>query len=134
MSQEQSKALQLAEQCQDIGESDGWPQLLEAAAELRRLDARAALAPQGEPVARVELITAGGNAGIATRIVEIDDPLRERLRPGDVLYTRPAAAAQAVPMTDEEIDYLKQGPSQSHRDFARAIEAHHGIPGNGGAL
>ena len=48
----------------------------------------------GEPVARVELITAGGNAGLAIRIVEIDDPLRERLRPGDLLYTRPA---QSVP-------------------------------------
>lgn len=46
--------------------------------------------PVGEPVARVELMQAGGNAGLATRIVEIDDPLRERLRPGDLLYTRPA--------------------------------------------
>ena len=43
--------------------------------------------PVGEPVARVELITAGGNAGLATRIAEIYNPLRERLRPGDLLYT-----------------------------------------------
>ena len=50
--------------------------------------------PVGEPVARVELMTTGGNAGLATRIVEIDDPLRERLRPGNLLYTRPA---QSVP-------------------------------------
>ena len=42
-----------------------------------------------EPVARVELMTTGGNVGLATRIVEIDDPLRERLRPGTELYTSP---------------------------------------------
>lgn len=47
-------------------------------------------AQASEPVARVELMQTGGNAGLATRIVEIDDPLRERLRPGDVLYTNPA--------------------------------------------
>lgn len=46
--------------------------------------------PVGEPVARVELMQTGGNAGLATRIVEIDDPLRERLRPGDLLFARPA--------------------------------------------
>ena len=32
-------------------------------------------------MARVELMQTGGNVGLATRIVEIDDPLRERLRP-----------------------------------------------------
>ena len=32
-----------------------------------------------------------------------------------------------VPMTDEQIDYLKRGPSQSYQEFARAVEAHHGI-------
>ena len=42
-----------------------------------------------EPVARVELMTTGGNVGLATRIVEIYDPLRERLRPGTELYTSP---------------------------------------------
>ena len=63
-----------------------------------RVEARASLPasqqatpePVGEPVARVELMQTGGNAGLATRIVEIDDPLRERLRPGDLLFTRPA--------------------------------------------
>lgn len=51
---------------------------------------RAALAESvQEPVAKVELMTAGGNAGLATRIVEIDDHLRERLRPGQLLYTTP---------------------------------------------
>lgn len=52
--------------------------------------AKAAPEPVGEPVARVELMQTGGNAGLATRIVEIDDPLRERLRPGDSLFARPA--------------------------------------------
>jgi len=59
--------------------------------------------PVGEPVARVELMQTGGNAGLATRIVEIDDPLRERLRPGDVLYDRPAPG---VPEDSELLDYL----------------------------
>ncbi len=45
---------------------------------------------ESAPVAKVELMTTGGNAGLATRIVEIDDHLRERLRPGDLLYTHPA--------------------------------------------
>ena len=52
--------------------------------------AQATPEPVGEPVARVELMQTGGNTGLATRTVEIDDPLRERLRPGDML-----AAAQA---------------------------------------
>lgn len=53
--------------------------------------------PVGEPVARVELMQTGGNAGLATRSVEIDDPLRERLRPGDVLYDRPAPGVPELP-------------------------------------
>ena len=51
-----------------------------------------------EPVARVELMKTGGNVGLATRIVEIDDPLRERLRPGALLYTSPP------PKSDEARD------------------------------
>lgn len=47
-----------------------------------------------EPVARVELMQTGGNVGLATRIVEIDDPLRERLRPGTKLYTSPPPTAE----------------------------------------
>ena len=42
-----------------------------------------------EPVAKVQVKTTGGNAGLATQIVEIDDPLRERLQPGQLLYTEP---------------------------------------------
>lgn len=45
--------------------------------------------PPKQPVAKVDLMTTGGNAGLATRIVEIDDHLRERLRPGQLLYTAP---------------------------------------------
>ena len=45
---------------------------------------------ESAPVAKVELMTTGGNAGLATRIVEIDDHLRERLQPGQMLYTHPA--------------------------------------------
>lgn len=46
--------------------------------------------PVAEPCARVELIKTGGNAGLSTRIIELDIATRERLRPGDLLYTHPA--------------------------------------------
>jgi hypothetical protein len=94
---------------------------------------RAALAePVEEPVAKVELMTAGGNAGLATRIVEIDDHLRERLRPGQMLYTAPP---QRKPLSEEEIDRIdacidKFTPlREGKRLFARAIEQAHGIGG-----
>ena len=66
---------------------------LVAAAEREAITAlRAALAQQTEPVepvAKVELMMTGGNAGLSTRIVEIYDHFRERLRPGQLLYTAP---------------------------------------------
>ena len=74
--------------------------------------------PAQEPVAKVELMTAGGNAGLATRIVEIDDHLRERLRPGQLLYTAPP---QRKSLTDEEIMALWQRHIRPV-SFARAIE------------
>lgn len=90
---------------------------------------RAALAEQEqEPVAKVDLMTTGGNAGLATRIVEIYDHLRDRLRPGQLLY---AAPPQRQPLTDDEIHDCFQ---QRHKDKAtkrrmitRAIERAHGI-------
>ena len=51
-----------------------------------------------EPVAKVELMMTGGNAGLSTRIVEIDDHFRERLRPGQLLFTAPP---QRKPLTEE---------------------------------
>ena len=48
--------------------------------------------PQQEPVAEVQVKMTGGNAGIATVIREIYDPLREPLQPGDKLYTSPPAS------------------------------------------
>ena len=72
-----------------------------------------ALAEPVEPVAKVELMTTGGNAGLATRIVEIDNHLRERLRPGQLLYTDPP---QRKPLTDEEIE------SCLKVELARAVE------------
>lgn len=50
--------------------------------------------PVGEPRARVELMKTGGNAGLSTRIIELDIATRERLRPGDLLYTHPAPGVQ----------------------------------------
>ena len=103
------------------------------AEEHRRADALAE--PVQEPVAKVELMTSGGNAGLATRIVEIDDHLRERLRPGQLLY---AAPPQRKPLTEEEIINIGKAARAvegSHIlpvTFARAIERAHGIGGNGG--
>ena len=51
---------------------------------------------QAGPVAVVKLMETGGNAGIATVIREIDDPLRERLRPGQMLYLHPS------PLTEQD--------------------------------
>ena len=91
------------------------------------------LAEPQEPVAKVELMTTGGNAGLATRIVEIDDHLRERLRPGQMLYTHPAPQRQ--PLTDEEIlAMVKTAPALNTAEaewlhVARAIEQAHGIGG-----
>ena len=96
---------------------------------------RAALAePVQEPVAKVELMTTGGNAGLATRIVEIDDHLRERLRPGQLLY---AAPPQRKPLTEVEIVRIFETPELAGTHFqsptlkaiaiARAIERAHGI-------
>ena len=80
-----------------------------------------------EPVAEVKLKTTGGNVGIATVIHEIYSHYREPLRPGDKLYTTPPAA-QRQPLTDEEIkSVIRAGEYDSMEDFARAIEAAHGI-------
>ena len=59
-------------------------------AELRTAIQQAESEPVGEPRARVELMKTGGNAGLSTRIIELDIATRERLRPGDLLYTHPA--------------------------------------------
>ena len=71
---------------------------------LERRLAEAQQAEPVEPVAKVELMMTGGNAGLATRIVEIEDHLRERLRPGPLLYTStPPPQRKLVPLTEEEI-------------------------------
>ena len=51
---------------------------------------------------------------------------RDGQRPGTPFYTTPP---QRKPLTDEEIDFLWQNtsPYYDHQDFARAIEAAHGI-------
>ena len=63
---------------------------IEAIEALRTAIQQAESEPVGEPRARVELIKTGGNAGLSTRIIELDIATRERLRPGDLLYTHPA--------------------------------------------
>jgi hypothetical protein len=90
--------------------------------------------PVQEPVAKVELMTTGWNPGLATRIVEIDDHFRGRLRPGQLLYTAPP---QRKPLTKASLLYIyNQLPNwgmdmdrlpQGLEKFARAVEAAHGI-------
>ena len=90
---------------------------------------RAALAePVQEPVAKVELMMTGGSAGLATRIVEIDDHLRERLRPGQLLY---AAPPQRKPLTDDQLDDIAVAARRGNLyDLRIAIERAHGIGGS----
>ena len=90
---------------------------------------RAAPAQQDEPVAKVELMMTGGNAGLATRIVEIEDHLRERLRPGQLLYTAPPQR-KLVPLTEEEIYHATGHCGVSKYtaiNITRAVEQAHGI-------
>jgi len=82
-----------------------------------------------EPVARVELMQTGGNAGLATRIVEIDDPLRERLRPGALLY------ASTPPKSDEARDALISiGGQLASVAFNLAQRAGHALTGDDVAM
>jgi hypothetical protein len=82
--------------------------------------------PVQEPAAKVELMMTGGNAGLATRIVEIDHHLRDRLRPGQLLYTAPP---KRQPLTDEQISDLWCEVSNTDfvtadtHVFARAVES-----------
>lgn len=85
---------------------------------------RAALAAQGEPVCYAHI---NANGKVRAVLSEPRGPINTPL------YTAPPAPAK--PMTDEEIDKLPWGPHEGNpitfaeglRDFARAIEAHHGI-------
>ena len=89
---------------------------------------RAALSQQEEPVepvAKVELMTTGGNAGLATRIVEIDDHLRERLRPGQLLYTAPPQR-KPLPNHDQHCVDVPGYVLMAVR-LVRVVERAHGI-------
>lgn len=115
-------AQQALEYMKSVGQADMYP---EEWAIVGRLEA--ALAQQAEPVAKVELMQTGGNAGLATRIVEIDDHLRERLRHGQLLYTAPP---QRKPLTEEQISALLMQAAEQRLGalaFARSVEAAHGI-------
>lgn len=76
-------------------------------------------APVAEPSARVELIKTGGNAGLSTRIIELDIATRERLRPGDLLYTHPAPGVPGA-LKDHQIAALVN----TLRDIARQFHWH----------
>jgi len=122
-------------------------EVLRAQAALRAALAQEQAEPVQEPVAKVELMTTGGNAGLATRIVEIDDHLRERLRPGQLLYTAPprcpncasleaqnteldrklAELEQAEPVQEEPIGYL--WPTGMHPEFRFTQQKRDGVDG-----
>ena len=59
----------------------------------------------GEPVAEVQTMMQGGNAGIATVIREIYNPHRDPLPPGTKLYTTPQPTqAQAGAITPPPVE------------------------------
>ena len=84
-----------------------------------------------EPVAKVELMTTGGNAGLATRIVEIDDHLRERLRPGQLLYTAPPQRKPLPQLAEAQCPHPEGHPRlrDAWLDGWEAAERAHGIGG-----
>jgi len=81
--------------------------------------------PVEEPVAKVELMMTGGNAGLATRIVEIDDRLRERLRPGQLLYTAPPQRKPLPKHNQHCVDVPGYGLMAVR--LVRAVERAHGV-------
>lgn len=86
-------AQQVLDAFEAFGEADDFATLFTLTQKMNVLRAaiqQAESEPVGEPSARVELIKTGGNAGLSTRIIELDIATRERLRPGDLLYTHPA--------------------------------------------
>jgi hypothetical protein len=86
-------AQQVLDAFEAFGEADDFATLFTLTQKMNALRAaiqQAESEPVGEPSARVELMKTGGNAGLSTRIIELDIATRERLRPGDLLYTHPA--------------------------------------------
>ena len=79
----------------------------EAALEIERLRAKIAEMEKQEPVAKVRIHKAGGNAGLAWSVAPLNDfdslPL---MRDGDRLYAFPGAQAQNVP---KAVAYLDLG-------------------------
>lgn len=133
--------------CDHMCEGGGWQQTAMACHSVVAA-LRAALAkPGAEPVAEVKVKMVGGNAGIATVIHEIHDPVRGPLPVGTKLFASPPPPAEVPLLTDEEIraaitDAVKQGGlswlgferdangfytlpalSTSHYQLSRAVEA-----------
>ena len=85
--------------------------------------------PEQEPVAVVETI--GGYPDESAHVAKWLVPYKS-LKAGDKLYTTPP---QRKPLTDEQIRQIMQslgwtGEAPSDIEFARAIEAAHGIKGD----
>lgn len=128
--QQALKALEAISDEMTVGEryTNAGQYLLDALGPLRAAIRQAESEPVGEPRARVELMKTGGNAGLSTRIIELDIATRERLRPGDLLYTHPApgvpdwAACQRIaeaPEVDEALRLFAEG--ETTEDQAVAI-------------
>ena len=101
-------AQQVVDAFDAFGEADDFASLFELTRKMRALRTAIQQAeaktdePMGEPRARVELMKTGGNAGLSTRIIELDIATRERLRPGDLLYARPSPSVPAAVVRDAE--------------------------------
>jgi hypothetical protein len=91
--------------------------------------ARAVLAAQPAPVPKPEPVAIVRTVGHKGASVDWFAGLGEECSVGDLLYASPPAPVP-VPLTDEQIDSMWREPMSAdweHREFARAIEAHHGI-------
>jgi hypothetical protein len=123
------QALDALEEAAAYTSSPSWsPSMTEectaVAASIRaHLAAQPAPVPKPEPVA---IVRTGGHKGAS---VDWFAGLGEECSVGDLLYASPPAPVP-VPLTDEQIDAMWRQPMSAdweHREFARAIEAHHGI-------
>ena len=112
----QPEALRLADACQGIGECDDWPQLLDAASELRRLHAEN------------QALNDALQYSMGCHLEMSELAVRQRIR-----IDQMELQGEQKPLMDEEI--LHRGPGEenavwSYEDqiyFARAIESAHGI-------
>lgn len=77
---------------------------------------------------RLDALAAHPVAGEVQRHAPAEQPEREAAVVKESLTGDELTDVAREPLSDEQIDCIKQGPSQDYRAFARAIERAHGIP------